>query len=141
MLLALVGLAFFFCFKKRTAYEMRISDWSSDLCSSDLADLQARGLNFSDYTFLKAAEERSGYQVRLWKTVRGSQLALYPNLNVNDPVWRALNRDARFRQALSLGINRAEINQVIYYGLCLEANNLVLPASPLYKPEIGRAHV
>src|SRR3546814_20389911 len=55
------------------------------------ADLQARGLNFSDYTFLKAAEERSGYQVRLWKTVRGSQLALYPNLNVNDPVWRPLN--------------------------------------------------
>src|SRR3546814_11104605 len=75
------------------------------------ADLQARGLNFSDYTFLKAAEERSGYQVRLWKTVRGSQLARYPNLNVNDPVWRALNRDARFRQALSLGLNRAEIGR------------------------------
>src|SRR3546814_10579341 len=27
----------FFCFKKKTAYEMRISDWSSDVCSSDLA--------------------------------------------------------------------------------------------------------
>ena len=104
------------------------------------ADLQARGLNFSDYTFLKAAEERSGYQVRLWKTVRGSQLALYPNLNAVDPVWRELNRDARFRQALSLGINRAEINQVIYYGLCLPANNLVLPDSPLYKPEYGEAY-
>src|SRR3546814_3452066 len=25
-----------FCFKQKTAYEMRISDWSSDLCSSDL---------------------------------------------------------------------------------------------------------
>src|SRR3546814_20128262 len=28
----------FFCFKQRTAYEMRISDWSSDVCSSDLLD-------------------------------------------------------------------------------------------------------
>src|SRR3546814_6891437 len=28
--------AFFFCFKQKTAYEMRISDWSSDVCSSDL---------------------------------------------------------------------------------------------------------
>src|SRR3546814_10752866 len=28
---------FFFFFKQKTAYEMRISDWSSDLCSSDLA--------------------------------------------------------------------------------------------------------
>src|SRR3546814_6633720 len=27
---------FFFCFKQKTAYDMRISDWSSDVCSSDL---------------------------------------------------------------------------------------------------------
>src|SRR3546814_4773570 len=30
---------FFFFFKQKTAYEMRISDWSSDVCSSDLAYL------------------------------------------------------------------------------------------------------
>src|SRR3546814_11383304 len=30
-------LLFFFFFKQKTAYEMRISDWSSDVCSSDLA--------------------------------------------------------------------------------------------------------
>src|SRR3546814_3958079 len=30
---------FFFFFKQKTAYEMRISDWSSDVCSSDLAFL------------------------------------------------------------------------------------------------------
>src|SRR3546814_10529517 len=28
----------FFFFKQKTAYEMRISDWSSDVCSSDLID-------------------------------------------------------------------------------------------------------
>src|SRR3546814_2823787 len=28
----------FFFFKQKTAYEMRISDWSSDVCSSDLAE-------------------------------------------------------------------------------------------------------
>src|SRR3546814_7983728 len=28
---------FFFFFKQKTAYEMRISDWSSDVCSSDLS--------------------------------------------------------------------------------------------------------
>src|SRR3546814_10317417 len=32
---------FFFFFKQKTAYEMRISDWSSDVCSSDL---EARSL-------------------------------------------------------------------------------------------------
>src|SRR3546814_1521471 len=30
---------FFFFFKQKTAYEMRISDWSSDVCSSDLSDV------------------------------------------------------------------------------------------------------
>src|SRR3546814_16148977 len=32
-------LFFFFFFKQKTAYEMRISDWSSDVCSSDLGGL------------------------------------------------------------------------------------------------------
>src|SRR3546814_5441319 len=32
-------LFFFFFFKQKTAYEMRISDWSSDVCSSDLYPL------------------------------------------------------------------------------------------------------
>src|SRR3546814_11308663 len=32
----LVLCVFFFFFKQKTAYEMRISDWSSDVCSSDL---------------------------------------------------------------------------------------------------------
>src|SRR3546814_19522369 len=33
------GDVFFFFFKQKTAYEMRISDWSSDVCSSDLPDI------------------------------------------------------------------------------------------------------
>jgi len=97
------------------------------------ADLQARGLSFGDYTFLKEGEGHNDYTVRLWQTVRGSELALYPNLNVNDPTWRELLRDVRFRRALSLAIDRHEINQVIYYGLGVEGNNSVLPQSPLYK--------
>src|SRR3546814_4962415 len=32
----MICLCFFFFFKQKTAYEMRISDWSSDVCSSDL---------------------------------------------------------------------------------------------------------
>src|SRR3546814_7289117 len=32
------GLLLFFFFKQKTAYEMRISDWSSDVCSSDLIE-------------------------------------------------------------------------------------------------------
>src|SRR3546814_12912 len=38
-----LSLDFFFFFKQNTAYEMRISDWSSDVCSSDLAGHQYGG--------------------------------------------------------------------------------------------------
>src|SRR3546814_3671075 len=41
---------FFFFFKQKTAYEMRISDWSSDVCSSDL---WFGGKADGDYTFQK----------------------------------------------------------------------------------------
>jgi peptide/nickel transport system substrate-binding protein len=96
-------------------------------------DLQARNLNFSDYTFLKEGEERHRYTVRLWRTADGARLALFPNLNIKDPGWRELFRDVRFRRALSLAINRHEINQVMYYGLGIEGNNTVLPGSQLFK--------
>src|SRR3546814_3030537 len=36
VLLCALVCVFFFFFKQKTAYEMRISDWSSDVCSSDL---------------------------------------------------------------------------------------------------------
>lgn len=99
------------------------------------SDLQARHLNFSDYTFLKKSEKRTHRKVLLWNTTLGSHIALFPNLNVEDPVWRELVRDVRFRRALSLAINRNEINQVIYYGFAREGNDTVFPDSPLFKPE------
>lgn len=96
-------------------------------------DLQARGLFFKHYTFLKENQERSGLKTYLWQTARGAHLALYPNLNASDPVWREVLRDVRFRRALSLAIDREEINQIMYFGLAMGGNNTVLPQSPLYK--------
>lgn len=99
------------------------------------SDLQARYLRFDNYTFLKDGAKRNALQVRLWKTGIGSQIAFFPNLNASDPVWRALNRDVRYRRALSLAIDREEINQSIYYGLGAPSNNTVLPETPLWKPD------
>src|SRR3546814_5330708 len=42
--ICLVIVIFFFFFKQKTAYEMRISDWSSDVCSSDLGTQYLRAL-------------------------------------------------------------------------------------------------
>ncbi|HEX4928255.1 MAG TPA: ABC transporter substrate-binding protein [Burkholderiales bacterium] len=99
------------------------------------ADLQARDLNFNNYTFLKQGEKTNRYRTYLWRAGSGAHFALYPNLNVNDPVWRKVLRDVRFRRALSLAIDRSLVDQVLYFGLAIEGNNTVLEASPLYRPE------
>ncbi len=102
-------------------------------------DLQFRHLFFKDYTFLKSSEERSGLRPRLWPEGRGAHLALFPNLNAKDPVWRGLFRDRRFREALSLGIDRDLLSQFLYVGLAQPSNNSIIPQSPLFRDEYGAA--
>ena len=103
------------------------------------ADLQARDLNFNNFTFLKQNEGMNGYRTLLWRPGRGAHFALFPNLNANDPVWRKVLRDVRFRRALSLAIDRSLVNQVLYFGLALESNNTVLESSPLYRAHYREA--
>src|SRR3546814_10279213 len=45
----------FFFFKQKTAYEMRISDWSSDVCSSDLMAAEADALATTYASFVQYA--------------------------------------------------------------------------------------
>ena len=99
------------------------------------SDLQARYIRFDNFTFLKEAEEKHGFHTYLWSTGKGSQVALFPNLNAQDTVWRGLMRDVRFRRALSLAIDRDEINEVIYFCLATPSANTVMPESPLFKDE------
>src|SRR3546814_14757847 len=53
---------FFFFFKQKTAYEMRISDWSSDVCSSDLQ--WPRGAYGAGKD--RGADDRALYRDRSW---------------------------------------------------------------------------
>jgi peptide/nickel transport system substrate-binding protein len=99
-------------------------------------DLLFRGLGMHDIPILKEGEKAKGYRTLLWQNARGSEIALYPNLNTTDPVWRALNRDVRFRKALSLGIDRKTLNNALLFGLGIEGNNTVMPQSPLSSPEL-----
>jgi len=97
------------------------------------ADLQARGLDFSDMSILKKGEIDGGnYRVLLWSNGTASQIAIYPNLNFDDPAWRTVLRDVRFRRALSMGIDRSAINRALYFGLGVEASMSSLSASPLH---------
>ena len=98
-------------------------------------DILARGLSMADIPVLKQGEAANGYRTLLWRNARGSEVALYPNLTTNNPVWRKLNRDVRYRRALSLAIDRHTLNRALLFGLAKEGNNTVSEASPLFKSE------
>lgn len=104
-------------------------------------DLQARGLTFKDFTFLKESEGHNGLVTLLWPEGKSAHLAIYPNLNASDPVLRKLFRDQRFREALSLATDRDAISQYLYFGLAKPANNTLLDSSPLYTDAVGQACV
>lgn len=95
-------------------------------------DLQGRGLSMADAAVLKEGEKLNGYKTLLWPYARGSAYALYPNLNTGDAGFRALNRDFRWRRALSLGIDRTLLNNALLFGLGRAANNTMVEDSPLY---------
>ena len=99
------------------------------------ADLQARGLDFRDIPILRKGEEGGDYRTYLWANGTASQIAIYPNLNYNDDVWREVLRDVRVRRALSLGIDRDTINRALYFNLAKPGAMTVLPSSPFYKAE------
>jgi peptide/nickel transport system substrate-binding protein len=94
--------------------------------STGESDLQARYLTFDQIPFLRKNAAQAGFRVYLWNTGVPSTVAIYPNLTTNEPVMRKLLQDRRFRQALSLGINREEINHILYYGLGVPGQNTVL---------------
>ena len=98
------------------------------------ADLQARGLGFRDIAILRKGEADGGnYRTYLWSNGTASQIAIYPNLNYGDPVWRKVLRDVRVRRALSLGIDRRTINNALYFRLAKPGAMTVLPTSPFFE--------
>ncbi len=100
------------------------------------ADLMFRGLSMPDIPSLKEGEKAHHYRTNLWPVARGSEIALYPNLTTADPVWRALNRDVRYRHALSLAIDRRTLNNTLLFGLGTEGNDTIVADSPLYSPDL-----
>ncbi|MEY8801291.1 ABC transporter substrate-binding protein [Leisingera sp. XS_AS12] len=103
-------------------------------------DLQARGLDFRDIPILRKGEKDGGnYRTYLWGSGAASQIAIYPNLNVNDPVWRKVFRDVRVRRALSLAINRRAINRALYFNLAKPGAMAVLEQSAFFDQSLRDA--
>jgi peptide/nickel transport system substrate-binding protein len=82
---------------------------------------------------LKASEESGNYSTLLFPADAGAANKYQLNLTVNDPALREIFNDIRFRQALSLAVNREEMNQTLFFGLGVPRQWGVSSQSPFYE--------
>ncbi|MGD0092022.1 MAG: ABC transporter substrate-binding protein [Planctomycetota bacterium] len=116
--------------------------------SNGLISMQTRHIRYEDYTELMSRREEAGTRILHWYPGSRSVYAINPNLNRHvDPArpetrWKAqLLGDKRFRQALSLAINRREIIQAEFNGQVEPAQVAPGPESPFRHDKLERAFI
>lgn len=110
--------------------------------------MQARHIRFEDYTELMSRRDSQGTQIYHWYPACRSMYVINPNLNrridPEDPSthWKAeLLGDKRFRQALSLAIDRDEIIEADFHGVGEPAQVAPGRESPFYHEKLLKSFV
>lgn len=99
----------------------------------------ANGLATPDIPLFKRGEKAGGFTTAIWNRLHGVDVVIQPNLTVEDPVLRAIFQDVRFRRALSLAIDRQEMNTIIYFDRATPRQTTVIPTSRFFEPEFATA--
>ncbi|HUU21012.1 MAG TPA: ABC transporter substrate-binding protein [Phycisphaerae bacterium] len=132
----------------RVHYEVKSGSMIAIAASNGQITMQARHLSYDQYTLLMSESRANGYELRHWYAGDGSVFVISPNLNLkvdpSDPQSAkkaALLADPRFRQALSLAINRRDIIEAEFNGQTLPAQVAPGPSSYYYEPSLYHSHV
>ena len=109
------------------------------MASSGQLDFSAFELRTQDIPLLKLGERTGDIRVLVWRRLHTSDVVIQPNFNYADERLRALFWDVRFRRALSLAVNRDEINELVYFGRGVPSQVTVHPSSSYYEPHFPRS--
>ncbi len=107
--------------------------------STGQIDFAGRQFMTADIPLFKRFEQHNGYSTYVWPRPYGSDVVLQFNLNHPDAGLRQIFQDVRFRRAMSLAINREEINDIVYFGYGVPRQLTVVPASRYFEPEFAAA--
>ena len=102
-------------------------------------DFQRRKVAIGNYTLFKENEEKGGYEIHL--SPQASHLALHMNMTTKNQKLRTLFQDRRFRIAVSYAINREEMNELIYDGMCTPRQYSPDEGSPQYYEKLSNAYI
>jgi peptide/nickel transport system substrate-binding protein len=99
-------------------------------------DMQNRGISFAQYTVYQENAEAGNFHLALWTTANWANLSFYPNQSYGDPKYRELLQNVKFRQALSLAIDRDLLNDVMALGQAVPRTEPVVRDSALFQEDI-----
>jgi len=103
-------------------------------------DFTGYNVDLPSYSAYAQAAPAGDYRVLLWNRGNGSEVIYNLNMNIEDEVLAKIHMDKRYRQAMSLAINRAEVNKVIYFGRARPRQLTVTPLSKWFKQEYEDAY-
>ena len=107
--------------------------------STGQVDFAGRQFMTADIPLFKRFEQYNDYSTYVWPRPYGSDVVLQFNLNHPDEGLRRIFQDVRFRRAMSLAINREEINDIVYFGYGVPRQLTVVSASRYFEPEFATA--
>jgi peptide/nickel transport system substrate-binding protein len=90
--------------------------------------------------YYKEQEDSGNFNTLVWKSVYGADAGFEINRTVADPVLREVFSDVRFHRAMSLALDRSEINEKIYFGLGAEVQATVHPSCSWYEQRFAEAY-
>jgi peptide/nickel transport system substrate-binding protein len=103
-------------------------------------DYAGFSVNIQNYSTYADNAEQGDYRIVLWKNGKGADVIYNFNLTYPDEVMREVFRDVRFRRAMSLAINRQEMNDVIYFGRAEPRQFSLIPESKWFRKEHEEAY-
>ncbi|NIK68109.1 MULTISPECIES: ABC transporter substrate-binding protein [unclassified Paenibacillus] len=95
----------------------KIQDPSQRVLGTLAGDFNLSTFGAQDFTVLKENEKKGDYRVIAWQQPAWMTSGIQLNQTVDDPNLRKLFQDIRFREALSLGVNRTEITEIVTNGI------------------------
>lgn len=95
---------------------------------------------FADFTLFKQNEDAGEYTVNTIPSLMASNLSVLVNLTNEDPVKRELYQDVRFRRAISVSINREEINEVLFSGQANPGQATAKPSESWFQEEWAESY-
>jgi len=103
-------------------------------------DFAARNTDLRNFPMYKRYEDKGGYKTLLWDTTYGNAVFFMVNHTHEDPTLRKIFQNVKFKRALSLAIDRNEINEVVYFAKGTPRQFTMIPTSKYFEEEFAESY-